>query len=128
MRRTLSTVLAAVSIAVAMTALAGCTAAPAPEPEPGPRVLIESQVFAFVDRVVALDPDNPTLTRIRRQSQDFIEEQGRRVCSHMIAGVPIEEAHFAAYPGDRSNPERHDPQSEGQQIVRIAAEVLCPTT
>jgi hypothetical protein len=118
MRRT-----AAVLALLALSA-AGCTGQPEPD-VPGPRVLAESQVPAFVDRVVALNPEFPSIVLFPEKFREDTEDLGRRVCSHMIAGVPVTEALAAAYPRDTASQE---PGSRYQQITQIAADTLCPTT
>ncbi|QJY46631.1 DUF732 domain-containing protein [Pseudonocardia broussonetiae] len=129
------------AVAVALLVLAGCSAAPAPDPGPGPRVLMESQVRVFTDRVIAQvlasDPDPTTKLLASRPDlagggvysgtttyRDYVEEEGRAVCSHMIAGVKPNQAYAQAFP----NAPRITPQSDEQQMVQLAAELLCPTT
>jgi hypothetical protein len=112
--------------------IAGCsTAAPAP-PAPKHRALIESQVRAFTDRVfadyrnssdlgmraAAASPDR-VLFSGAKSYRSAVEADGRAVCSHIIAGVPVDQAFQAAYP--------QSPVTEaGLRTTRIAADTLCP--
>lgn len=120
-------------------ALAGCSSEPDAPPAPGPRVLVESQMRAFTDQALAgLQNDPDSITRLLASAPDAtggmypsdgyrsqIEDWGRNVCSHMIAGVPVEESFAAAYPRAAA---RGEIGQKEQGVARIAADVLCPTT
>lgn len=119
-----------------MLALAGCGGEPEPPPPPGPRELVESQVRVYTDRVLAIlvqDPD-PIVSGLasspdstggfypRDGYRAAVEEDGRNLCSHIIADVPPEQAWQAAYP------QKPGVTSQERQIAKIAADTLCPTT
>lgn len=119
-----------------LLALTGCASEPPPPPAPGPRVLVESQVRAFTDRALVglqQDPDSivrslasrpdATLPGTLGPYRDQVEEWGRNTCSHLIAGVPVEDAFAAAYPRDPAN---RSPKYLA--VAQAAADVLCPTT
>jgi hypothetical protein len=115
---------------MAAVALTGCAN---PEPPRMERVLLESQVRVYTDRVLAEYRRDPDLTiRLLAENPDrtdgmygprpfrsAVEEDGRNLCSHMIAGVPVEQAYSAAYPKG---------QATGRTATAsgIAADVLCP--
>jgi hypothetical protein len=119
-----------------LLAVAGCASEPTPDP-PGPRVLVESQMRAFTDRALAVQrTSSDSIVRSLAEAPDAtggfypsdgyraqIEDWGRNVCSHIIAGVPPEDAFAAAYPRDPKTRSR-----EYREIAQIAADVLCPTT
>ena len=123
--------LAAATLVGSAALIAGCsTAAPAP-PAPKHRALIESQVRAFTDRALAVMRTSPDLgVRAMGESPDrvigaikpprsAVEADGRAVCSHIIAGVPVDQAFQAAWPQARAS-------ETDIQISRIAADTLCP--
>jgi hypothetical protein len=115
-------------LALAAAAATGCAA----EPEaPKQRVLVESQVRAFTDQVLAdrrTDPDysvrylaeNPDGGTLGGTNyREAIEATGRAVCSHMIIGVPVDQAFQAAYP-------RAPRDAKQLQMSQHAADTLCP--
>lgn len=119
-----------IPLAVAAVGLTGCASSAPPKME---RAIQESQVRAFTDQVLAelrKDPD-PTV-RVLAENPDrtggmyptdgyraAIEKDGRNLCSHMIAGVPVDQAYSAAYP-------QGEPTARTATTSRIAADVLCP--
>jgi len=107
--------------------LAGCGG------EPPRRELRESQVRVFTDRVLAelrrspepgvvalaSNPDRTGGMYGDHSYRSAIEADGRAVCSHIIAGVPADQAFHAAYPDAQVT-------AQSQMIARFAGEVLCP--
>lgn len=128
---------AAAPVVLALALVAGCSApAPAAPAGPGPRVLQESQVRVFTDRALAemkrssdyavqALAENPDQTGGMYGSRPFraeVEEKGRAVCSHMIAGETGEDAIRAAYP-------KQNPRSDvNVAVVKYADQVLCPAS
>jgi hypothetical protein len=125
---------AAVLAAAALLATAAC-AAPAVAAGPPVRVLDETRMRAFTDtalaelatssndsaRVLAAEPDVPLHGAVTTY-RAALETDGRRYCSHLVAGTAVtpERAVSLTYP-------QQDPQS--RQSVRLAAlagELLCP--
>lgn len=134
----------AVAATLAGSLLAGCGGGGGggeqPTDAPKQRVLIESQVRLFTDRVLAELRNSPNpVTRALAESPDenvfggkpyrsAIEEDGRAVCSHMIGGVPVNQAYASAFPkapgvDDFTYRQR---AADSQRKVELAAELLCP--
>jgi hypothetical protein len=126
------------AVAVLAMLVTGCSAAPAAPAGPGPRVLQESQVRVFTDRVfaeilrnvrgdedyavraLASEPDRTGGMYGPTPYRSEIEEKGRAVCSHLIAGEEPVEAFRAAYP-------RQDARDlSNAAVIKLADQVLCP--
>jgi hypothetical protein len=100
--------------------LSGCSGTS----EPPRRVLIDAQARAFADRVLAeptfaLDRYSPTM-------RAAIEEDGRALCSHMLIGVPWDQAHDAAYPPLPGHVLKPADVERRRILARHAADILCP--
>lgn len=112
-------------------ALTGCAtgidgkASPAPAP---PRVLIESQVYAYTE-ALADGSTNPLVRGLRHNldarwvtgttMREVLEEQGRAYCVNLILGVPLDRVVSVTFPGAEDRP-------NAELAARLADQILCP--
>jgi hypothetical protein len=112
--------------------LTGCAtgvageASPAP---PKPRVLIESQVYAFTE-ALADGSTNPLVRSLQHDldarwvtgttMREILEEQGRAYCANLIRGVPLDRVVSVTYPGAEDRP-------NAELAARLADQILCPS-